>query len=109
MGAAARFWTFSIKKQSPYEKKQNKPPQKVAGWVDFGNNYDGFSIRKDGLGAERVDDSVKYSVRCVLGNPVFDDNGVVEDNEKIAPENKNKPAFDEEKCWGDPNGTFYCE
>jgi uncharacterized protein (TIGR02145 family) len=109
MGAAARFWTFSIKKQSPYEKKQNKPPQKVAGWVDFGNRMDFFSIRQGDRWAQRGDDSVKYSVRCVLGDPVFDDNGVVEDNEKIAPENKNKPAFDEEKCWGDPNGTFYCE
>ena len=108
MGAAARFWAFSTKRQSPYEKKQNKPPQKVAGRVYFGNRSDGFSIEKDILG-ERGDDSVKYSVRCVLGDPVFDDKGVVEDNEKIAPENKNKPAFDEEKCWGDPNGTFYCE
>ena len=108
MGAAARFWAFSTKRQSPYEKKQNKPPQKVAGWVYFKNNLDSFHFQEVGLG-NRVDDSVKYSVRCVLGDPVFDDNGVVEDNEKIAPENKNKPAFDEEKCWGDPNGTFYCE
>lgn len=108
MGAAAVFWAFSTERQSPYEKKQNKPPQKVAGRVYFGNRSDGFSIEKDILG-ERGDDSVKYSVRCVLGDPVFDDKGVVEDNEKIAPENKNKPAFDEEKCWGDPNGTFYCE
>lgn len=107
MGAAARFWALSTKKQSPYEKKQNKPPQKVAGWVDFGNNYDGFSIKKDGLGAERVDDSVKYSVRCVLGEPAqkFIDN---EPKVDAAVEKKN-PAFDEEKCWGDPNGIFYCD
>lgn len=108
MGAAAKFWTFFTKGQSPYEKKHNIPTQIVRGWVNFRNRSDGFSIYEGRLG-ERGDDSVKYSVRCVLGDPVFDDKGVVEDNEKIAPENKNKPAFDEEKCWGDPNGTFYCE
>ena len=109
MGAAAKFWALSTKRQSPLEKMQNKPPQKVQGWVNFRNRADGFSIEQGNTWAERGDDSVKHSVRCVLGDPVFDDNGVVEDNEKIAPENKNKPAFDEEKCWGDPNGTFYCE
>ena len=130
MGAAAKFWAHSTESQSPYEKKQNKPPQKVRGWVYFRNRSDGFSIEQGEPWAEddsikysvcnsrlsriycaeaRANDSVKYSVRCVLGDPVFDDNGVVEDNEKIAPENKNKPAFDEEKCWGYPNGTFYCE
>jgi hypothetical protein len=99
MGAEAKFWALSTERQSPLEKMQNKPPQKVRGWVDFGNRMDFFSIRQGDRWAQRGDDSVKYSVRCVLGDPVFDDNGVVDFVEdKVSSISVGRSAFTAQLC-----------